>query len=316
MKEVASVTALPPGKLEPKTIAFTDHKGEEFADPVTGLVRFEDWERAKPLQKQLLSLHPAYVEPTINVTLHGVTKPLKRKLHVYTAEARFLLPKSPGTVDPAHFVSLAFAEKVDPAIKQRVISAAEAIPNKDPEAAYNRHPDRSWCETKGHVICLQSRYNLEGKLPTGIRLANKLEEGPKKIAEFIEFQSELRALSPGEVDGAALAKLTGLETAVTGVLEQSTFHVNQILSFGKFLAVFQAHPGDPNATVVTAFMALGIKSDVLGKKKEFENVPVLRNLVPAQVLVGSSSFNTGDSISAGLPRYARNRMQRIPELLN
>jgi hypothetical protein len=34
-------------------------------------------------------------------------------------------------------------------------------------------------------------------------------------------------------------------------------------------------------------MTLGIKADVLDRKKEYERVPVLRNLLPAQVLMGS-----------------------------
>ena len=50
---------------------------------------------------------------------------------------------------------------------------------------------------------------------------------------------------------------------------------------------------------------------MLEKKKEFERVPVLRNLVPAQVLMGHSSFNTGTSISAGLPDYSRNRLKAV-----
>jgi hypothetical protein len=49
--------------------------------------------RISPLQKRLLSLYESYVEPTINVTVHGVTKPYKEKLHVYVAQARFLLDK-------------------------------------------------------------------------------------------------------------------------------------------------------------------------------------------------------------------------------
>jgi len=44
-------------------------------------------------------------------------------------------------------------------------------------------------------------------------------------------------------------------------------------------------------------------------------VPVLRNLVPAQVLMGQSSFNSGDSISAGLPKYARNEIKTVAGLL-
>ena len=38
-------------------------------------------------------------------------------------------------------------------------------------------------------------------------------------------------------------------------------------------------------------------------------------MVPAQVLAGNSSFNTGNSISGGLPKYARNRVRAIATLL-
>ena len=41
----------------------------------------------------------------------------------------------------------------------------------------------------------------------------------------------------------------------------------------------------------------------------------MRNLVPAQVLLGHSSFNTGKSISAGLPNYARNQIKAIAAIL-
>ena len=58
------------------------------------------------------------------------------------------------------------------------------------------------------------------------------------------------------------------------------------MQFGKLLAVFQAHPSDPGKTVVSVFTALAIESNLLGKQKQFANVPVLRNLVPAQVLLG------------------------------
>ena len=54
---------------------------------------------------------------------------------------------------------------------------------------------------------------------------------------------------------------------------------------------------------------------ILAKKKEFVKVPVLRNLVPAQVLAGKSSFNSGSSISAGLPVYARNQVKAIAAIL-
>ena len=87
------------------------------------------------------------------------------------------------------------------------------------------------------------------------------------------------------------------------------------MQFGKLLAVFQEHPADAKATVVTTFIALAVETSILAKTKKFMKVPVLRNLVPAQVLAGKSSFNAGNSISAGLPVYARNQVKAIAAIL-
>ena len=165
------------------------------------------------------------------------------------------------------------------------------------------------------TICIRSRYQFEGKLPIGIQIANKLRDGPKKIADYLEFESELTLRTAAEVTEMGLATLTGLATPPVGALEQNIFYVNQVMQFGKLLAVFQRHPTDANQTVVTVFMALAVETSIMGKKKEFMKVPVLRNLVPAQVLAGKSSFNTGNSISAGLPVYARNQVKAIAAIL-
>ena len=42
---------------------------------------------------------------------------------------------------------------------------------------------------------------------------------------------------------------------------------------------------------------------------------MLRNLLPGQLLMGNSSFNTGNSLSAGLPSYTRNQIQAIANIL-
>src|SRR5262245_28059431 len=307
--EVPSVTAQPPAELKPKTIAFTDHRTDNLADPGTGLIRFEDWARSQPLQKQILSIYPAYIEPTFNVNVNGVSKAHKEKLHMYVAEARFLVGKPPASLDLARFTTLAFLERLDPAIKHRIITPSETMPGKLPQLPHLRHPGRERCPSGMQGICTPSRYKFEGRLPAAITLANKLRESSKPVSDHMEFQSELRFL-PNDSDGS-LAKLTGLSTPVAGMLEQNMFWVNQILQFGRFVAVFQPHPGDAGKTVVSAFMTLAVKSDVLERKKEYETVPVLRNLVPAQVLVGNSSFNTGNSISGGLPVFVRNRIKAI-----
>ncbi|MBB4041982.1 hypothetical protein GGR34_003666 [Microvirga flocculans] len=313
IEEVPYVTSVPPAQLKPRTIVFSDRRDAKLSDAGTGLIRFEDWGRERPAQKQFLSLFPGYVEPTIRVSVHGIAKSYTEKLHMYVVEARFLIGKAPSAVDLTRLASLETLEKIDPSIKHRRITADQAAPQVDPQSAHNRHPNRRWCEAPGS-LCIESCYPLEGKLPVGIRLANKLEEGGKKISEFMDFQTEVRLLPPEEIDQAGLSRLTGFEAPVTGVLEQTIFNVNQVMQFGKLLAVLQPHPADPNRTVATVFMALAVETDVLERKKEFENVPVLRNLIPAQVLMGRSSFNSGQSISAGLPDYVRNRVRAIADL--
>ena len=316
LEEATSLAALAVDGLNPKTIAFLDRPSEELVDPDTGLVRFEDWAQARPVEKQFLSPFPSYVEPYVEVTVEGVRKRIKEKLHMYVGEARFVLTRPPGSVDLASFVTMPFVERIDPAIKHNLIAPGEVISAKDPRAMHNQHPLRRWCETRPVTICIHSRYQFEGKLPIGIQIANKLREGAKKIPDYLEFESELTLRPPAEVSEMGLAALTGLDAPAAGALEQNIFYINQVMQFGKLLAVFQAHPSDAKLTVVTVFLALAVESNVLAKKKEFVKVPVLRNLVPAQVLAGKSSFNSGNSISAGLPVYARNEVKAIAAILN
>ncbi len=82
------------------TIAVNDHRNDPLADPGNGLIRFEDWARARPLQKQMLSLYPAYQEPVLKATVSGVTKLLTEKLHMYVVEARFMAARAAGRAEP------------------------------------------------------------------------------------------------------------------------------------------------------------------------------------------------------------------------
>jgi hypothetical protein len=315
IEEAASPAELAVDRLKPRTIAFIDRPSEELIDADIGLIRFEDWAQTRPLEKQFLTPFPSYLEPTVEVTVDSVRKRFKEKLHMYVGEARFAVARPPGTIDLASFVALPFVERIDPAIKHNLIAPAEAVSAKDSRAVHNQHPLRRWCETRPVTICIHSRYRFEGKLPVGIQVANKLREGAKKIPDYLEFESELTLRPAAEVTEMGLAGLTGLDTPAAGALEQNIFYVNQVMQFGKLLAVFQAHPTDAKQTVVTVFIVLAVESNVLAKKKEFVNVPVLRNLVPAQVLAGKSSFNSGNSISAGLPVYARNQVKAIAAIL-
>jgi hypothetical protein len=48
------------------------------------------------------------------------------------------------------------------------------------------------------------RATFEGKLPIGIMLLNQVRDSEKKVADYIDFQSELRVLTPAEVDEPSL----------------------------------------------------------------------------------------------------------------
>ena len=334
-------------QLKPGVVVFSDRNADAAADETPNLTRFDAWARGRPVQKRFLALFPGYKEPTITKVAKADTKtdppagqqtnhtgdakadattdaksdakpetgPVLQKLYMYVAQARFVLARPPAAIDLSRDVTLSFLERIDPAIKHTTIAAADVATLKEPQGTGNLNPDRAWCTGRPTLICIQSIYKLEGKIPLGIMLVNKLRESAKQVADHIDFDSELSQLTAADVDQAGLKALTGLDTPVAGALEQNIFYVNQIMKFGKFFAVFQAHPGDPNKTVVTAFMALAIDAGVLDKKREFEKVPVLHNLVPAQVLMGQSSFNSGQSISAGLPSYARNEIRTIAGIL-
>jgi hypothetical protein len=302
-------------RLKPGTIVFGD--GAASAASPANLIAFADWTKTLPAQKKFLSLFPAYAEPTVTkaTSPDAPAAPVLEKLTMYVAQARFVLDRPPGALNLVRYVTLPFLEKIDPAIKHKLIAAADISPLTDPQGTGNANPDRKWCTGRTALICISSNYKLEGKIPLGVMLVNKLRDTAKKVPDHIDFEGELSALSPDDVDQAGLKELTALDAPVAGVLEQNIFYVNQIMKFGKLLAVFQNHPADASKTVVTAYMVLAIDESVLDKKRDFDKVPVLRNLVPAQVLMGQSSFNSGDSISAGLPKYARNEIRTIANLL-
>ena len=315
IQDVADARRTDIAQIKPGTIVVTDHTAANAVDSETALVHFDEWSDKHPTEKKFLALFPSYSEPTVPKLANGTTSKVFEKLYVYIAQARFVLDKAPGAIDLSHYVTLDFLQKIDPAITHQALSPSDIGPFNDESGTGNDNPDRKWCTGLTTSVCIKSSYKLEGKIPMGILLVNKLRDGSKTVADHIDFQSEFAALGAGDVDQAALQELTTLNTPVSGVLEQSLFYVNQILKFGKFFGVFQADPNDANKTVVTAFMTIAIKGSVLDEKRGYETMPVLRNLVPAQVLMGQSSFNSGNSISAGLPVYARNEIKTIAGML-
>jgi hypothetical protein len=313
--KVASVAGAAIDSLKPKTIFFTDHRADETSDK-GAFIHFDEWSRTKPNEYKFLNLFPAFKEGMIHKIIDGSKKEVKDELQMYVTEARFMLSRPAASVDLKTYATLPFIQSIDPAIKHEMIQPSETSVLKDEKSTNNKNPDRAWCEGTGVTACIRSHYKLEGKLPIGVALANKLRDSEKKISDSIDFESELRLLSAADVDEEGLKKLTGVNTPVAGVLEQNMFYVNQVMRFGKLLAVFQPNPADAKSTIATVMIALAVGSSTLEQKKKYQSVPVLRNLVPVQVLLGNSSFNTGNSISAGLPSYVRNRIKAIAGILD
>jgi hypothetical protein len=313
--KVTSVAGAALDGLKPKTILFTDHRLDDKTDK-GAFIHFDEWSRTKPTEFKFLNLFPTFKEGMVHKIIDGSKKEVKDELQMYVTEARFMLSRPATSVDLKAYATLPFIQSIDPTIKHELIKASDVSTLKDEKGQNNKNPDRAWCEGTGVTACIRSSYKLEGKLPIGVALANKLRDSERKLSDKIEFESEMRLLSAADVDEAGLRKLTGIDTPVAGLLEQNMFYVNQVMRFGKLIAVFQPNPADAKSTVTTVMIALAVGSSTLEQKKKYENVPVLRNLVPSQVLLGNSSFNTGNSISAGLPSYVRNRIKAIAGILD
>jgi hypothetical protein len=313
--KVASVAGAAIDGLKPKTIFFTDHRTDETSDK-GAFIRFDEWSRSRPNEAKFLNLFPNFKEGMVHKIIDGSKKEVKDELQMYVTEARFMLSRPAASVDLKTFATLPFVRSIDPSITHEEIKPSDVSTLKDEKGQNNKNPDRAWCEGAGVTACIRSSYKLEGKLPIGVALANKLRDSERKLSDKIEFESEMRLLAASDVDQAGLQSLTGVNTPVAGVLEQNMFYVNQVMRFGKLLAVFQPNPADANITVTTVMISVAVGSSTLEQKKKYENVPVLRNLVPSQVLLGNSSFNTGNSISAGLPNYVRNRIKAIAGILD
>ena len=312
--KVSSVPSSAVDQLKPKTIFFNDNRVDETTDK-GAFIHFDEWAKTKPVQKQFLTLFPSYTEGMIHRVIDGAKKEVKDELQMYVTEARFRLSRPAASIDLKAFASLPFIQSIDPSIKHQLIQPSEISVGKDEKSFANKNPDRAWCEGDGVAACTRSTYKLEGKLPMGVALANKLRDNDKKVSDTIEFKSEIRIVPLASIDEAGVQKLTGVTTPVTGMLEQNMFYMNEVMRFGKLVAVVQPNPADANSTIATVMIALAVSSNTLDSKKKYQDVPVLRNLVPSQVLLGYSSFITGTSISAGLHNYVRNRIKAIAGML-
>src|SRR5262249_33097811 len=122
IEEVPSVDAVPVAQVKPRSIFFSDRGSDEIAESGGIFIRYEDWLKMRPLQQQFLSLYPGYTEPDADVVVDGTKRHYREKLHMYVAQARFVIAKAPSSLDLSRYVTAAFAQQLDPAIKHQVIA--------------------------------------------------------------------------------------------------------------------------------------------------------------------------------------------------
>src|ERR1700678_4564688 len=207
VEDVAGLRSLETAQLTPGTIAFSDdQKSGAAGGDATKLIGFQEWARTQPAQKKFLSPFPGYIEPTVTkvASAGAASATVTEKLTMYVARARFIINRPPGAIDLSHYVTLAFLETIDPAIKHREIAAADINSFKDRQGMGNANPDRKWCTGRPTLVCIDSSYQLEGRIPMGIMLVNKLRDSPKKLSDHIDFEGELSQPASADLDQAGL----------------------------------------------------------------------------------------------------------------
>ena len=148
---------------------FSDKPGDDLVDPAVGFIRYEDWAKARPVHQQFLSLYPGYAEPNVDIIVDGTRRRYRERLHMYVAEARFVISRPPASLELAKLATLPFVERIDPAIKHQLATAAGPAPARtSPRSSITSIRSGNGARAGTIVICMHSTYKLEGRLPVGI----------------------------------------------------------------------------------------------------------------------------------------------------
>ncbi len=110
------------------------------------------------------------------------------------AEARFVLAKPPAAIDLTRFATLPF-RRADRSGDQAQADRRRPRRRRSKDPIARRQSATRTATGARAARCrdlhLKSSYRLEGKIPMGIALVNKLRDSAKKVSDHIDFQSEL-----------------------------------------------------------------------------------------------------------------------------
>lgn len=209
-------------------------------------------------------------------------------------------PPATDSIDPLYSTALKF-------INGHYISH----PLKETDLSYTNPKDGKWCSDE-RSVCVESCYMYNPKWIKLVFGGNTIQSRSKSYEPKdygSAMQSEFRYVtSENEISKTVSVRtLTKLDTPVRGGLVQSMFYFNQVMEYGKIVAVFQDFPGDPTKTVVTTYMAIGIKAATLKKYSSYGLLDV--------ILGRSRMVNSETGITAGLPVFSQNMISSIARVL-
>ena len=215
---------VPVAQIKPRTILFTDKPATIWSIRRSASSAIEDWAKARPVAAAVPRPLPGYTEPNVDIIVDGTQPPLPR-------EAADVCDG--GALRAVAAAGLAQARGACHAAVRRADRSRHQAPGRDrrgqgaPEG--RKGPATSIRTANGAraaevVICLRSAYKLEGRLPVGIALANKLREGSRRISDTIEFESEIAVLSAAEVDESGWQAHRGGHAAGRGAGAEHVLH--------------------------------------------------------------------------------------------
>lgn len=296
-------------------------------------VRFSEWASKYPQEKQVLSLFRGYTEPRVTFVEDGVKKNALAELTIYVTQDRFTIKKPASAINLASMIKVEVIAKLDPEIFHQPIATAQTMPEvggRGPVpnfkwcdkgyfslADYEQNlshlkGDHVWCAPGGRSICVESCYPFKNALwynaVAAYNLAKKtVSSNAADLKDYgVAMQSEVRYFVSDAEYGLDVKSLTGINSPVRGIVEINIFYVNQVMQFGKIVAVFQEDPANAQATILTSMVAVGVRSKTL---KKYSAV--------GAVLKGEArrTLNTATGLTAGVPIFARNIAKSIVEIL-
>ncbi len=259
---------------------------------------------------------------------------------MFVARSKAIINKPASAINLKQMITLPFIQGLDSEILHAPITAQNTMPvvagrpnipnfqalcNKDdvhisrPSRELSlekfQRPGQPWCSDTSRSICIESCYIFDEFYKKGVSLLNRKSSAEDQKDLGMASQSEMRYfVSEAEMGKKVpLAALTGISTPVRGILEQNIFYFNQIVRYGKIVAVFQEHPTDASKTILTSFLAFAIQTATY--EKEFSFILTVKF---KDILMGRAGkpINTATGITAGLPFYSLNIAKTLAKRLD